>query len=319
MMIGLRPPSALAGIALALVLNGCASHAPAPSGQSAAHVEGNYKTGKPYQVNGVWYYPSEDLSYDETGIASWYGPTFQEKYTANGEIFDQNAVSAAHKTLPLPSVVQVTNLDNGRMIEVRVNDRGPFVGTRIIDLSRRAAQLLGFEQNGTAKVRVKVLVAESIQAASLAKSGGVELAGSEIPHAAPRVAVVAEALPPPTTRNGTAVPVSPAPEPVAPLPAPPPSTPAPAPLPETVSIIPVKPNHIFIQAGAYASGTNAIRMKAKLDPLGAVVVAGARINGVDIYRVRLGPVATVDEADQLLNRAIGIGATDAKIVVDTQS
>src|SRR5271154_637188 len=183
-MIWQRPSFAFAGIASLLLLSACAGRPPPPSpAPSAALTQGINKTGQPYQVNGVWYYPSDDLNYDETGIASWYGPNFQEKLTANGEIFDQNAISAAHKTLPLPCVVQVTNLDNGRTIEVRINDRGPFVGTRIIDLSRRAAQLLGFEQNGTAKVRVKVLVPESIQAASIARAGSGAVAAAEAPSA----------------------------------------------------------------------------------------------------------------------------------------
>jgi rare lipoprotein A len=317
-MIWLRPFSAIAATVLILLLSGCAGRPQAPStGEPAAHPQGVYKTGQPYQVNGVWYYPSDDLTYDETGIASWYGPNFQEKFTANGEVFDQNAVSAAHKTLPLPCVVQVTNLDNGRTIEVRVNDRGPFVGTRIIDLSRRAAQLLGFEQAGTAKVRVKVLVPESIQAASIARAGSGAVAAAEAPSAAPRAAIVAEALSAPNARPGTPPPTASPPPPAA-VPSPPVSA-APAPLSESVSILPVKPSHIFIQAGAYASGTNAVRMKEKLEALGPVVVAGARVNGMDIFRVRLGPVATVDEADQLLARAVGVGAIDAKIVVDTQS
>src|ERR1700733_7849611 len=105
MMIGLRPCLPLACVAAALLLSSCAGRSPAPaSGQPTAHATGAYKTGQPYQVNGVWYYPSGDLNYDETGIASWYGPNFQEKYTANGEAFDKNSVSAAHKTLPLPCV-----------------------------------------------------------------------------------------------------------------------------------------------------------------------------------------------------------------------
>src|SRR6202012_592620 len=107
------------------------------------------------------YTPSEDYSYDETGIASWYGADFNHGTTANGEVFNKNELTAAHKTLPLPTLARVTNLDNGRSIVVRINDRGPFSGARIIDLSQRAAQLLGFEQQGTAKVRVQVLADES--------------------------------------------------------------------------------------------------------------------------------------------------------------
>jgi len=118
---------------------------------------GAYKVGDPYQVGGVWYYPAEDPYYDEVGIASWYGDPFDGRRTANGEIYDMNELTAAHKTLPMPIFVRVTNLDNGRSLVLRVNDRGPFVGDRIIDVSRRSAQLLGFEQAGTARVRVQVV------------------------------------------------------------------------------------------------------------------------------------------------------------------
>jgi rare lipoprotein A len=118
---------------------------------------GSYKVGEPYQVNGIWYYPAEDPYYDQTGIASWYGEPFDGQKTANGEIYDMNDLTAAHKTLPMPVYVRVTNLENGRSLVLRINDRGPFVSGRIIDVSRRAAQLLGFDKKGTAKVRVQVV------------------------------------------------------------------------------------------------------------------------------------------------------------------
>jgi rare lipoprotein A len=113
------------------------------------------KVGKPYQVAGIWYYPSDDAGYDEVGLASWYGAQFHGGPTANGEQFDMDRVGAAHKTLPLPSYVEVTALDTGRTILVRINDRGPFVTNRIIDLSRRSAQLLGIERSGVSRVRVR--------------------------------------------------------------------------------------------------------------------------------------------------------------------
>lgn len=115
------------------------------------------KVGKPYPINGKMYYPRVQPDYDEVGIASWYGKQFHGKKTANGEIYNMNALTAAHKTLPLPTNVKVTNMQNGRSIIVRVNDRGPFVGDRIIDLSRRAAQILGFTVQGTTKVRIQAL------------------------------------------------------------------------------------------------------------------------------------------------------------------
>lgn len=114
-------------------------------------------TMKPYQVGGIWYTPRQQPGYDETGVASWYGQQFHNRSTADGETFDMDALSAAHKTLPLPSMVEVTNLDNGKKLVVRVNDRGPFVDGRIIDLSRGAAEKLGFADQGVTRVRVRYL------------------------------------------------------------------------------------------------------------------------------------------------------------------
>lgn len=116
---------------------------------------GSKKVGKPYKIAGKWYYPKEDPTYDQVGLASWYGRQFHGKKTANGEVYNMNSLTAAHKTLPLPSFVKVTNLANGRSIVLRVNDRGPFVDNRILDVSRRGAQLLGFQQQGVTRVRVQ--------------------------------------------------------------------------------------------------------------------------------------------------------------------
>ncbi len=124
-----------------------------------AQVKANphYKIGAPYKIDGRRYAPKVDLAYEEVGIASWYGDAFHGKQTANGEIFDKRRISAAHKTLPMPTVVEVENLENGRRLVVRVNDRGPFVGDRVIDLSHASADALGFTAQGTAKVRVRYL------------------------------------------------------------------------------------------------------------------------------------------------------------------
>ncbi len=122
---------------------------------------GYYKVGQPYQINGMWYHPAENPFYDEEGIASWYGDPFHGQLTANGETYDMYDMTAAHKTLPMPVYVRVTNLENDTHVVLRVNDRGPFVAGRIIDVSRRAAERLGFEEQGTARVRVQVVDAES--------------------------------------------------------------------------------------------------------------------------------------------------------------
>jgi rare lipoprotein A len=112
------------------------------------------KIGKPYQVAGITYYPADDRDYREEGVASWYGPGFHAGSTANGETYDQDDLTAAHRTLPMPSWVKVENLDNGRVLTLRINDRGPFARGRILDLSRKSAQLLGVDRAGTARVRL---------------------------------------------------------------------------------------------------------------------------------------------------------------------
>jgi len=114
-------------------------------------------TMRPYQVRGRWYTPKEQPDYEEVGMASWYGDAFNGRPTSTGERFDMHALTAAHKTLPLPGLVEVTNLENGRRLVVRINDRGPFVDSRIIDLSREAASELGMLSQGVGRVRVRYL------------------------------------------------------------------------------------------------------------------------------------------------------------------
>jgi rare lipoprotein A len=160
-------PALIPLLLLCALLTGCpkpAPHSSAPDHATLTPAQlpngagGIRKTGNPYNISGRWYTPmTYENGYDETGVASWYGRDFHGKRTANGEIYDMHALSAAHKTLPLPTLVRVTNLDNGRMVIVRVNDRGPFVKDRLIDLSYAAAKTLGFARNGTAHVRVQSL------------------------------------------------------------------------------------------------------------------------------------------------------------------
>ena len=281
--------------------------------------KGLYKVGKPYEVDGIWYYPKQDLNYDETGIASWYGEQFHGRYTANGEVFDLNGLTAAHHTLPMPSIVQVTNLENGRSLTLRVNDRGPFAGARIIDVSRQASQLLGFERNGTAKVRVRLLQAETLQAQAVARRNGVEeVPGGpvEVAQAAPRTAVDAQPLAPlpgaqvaPAPRTASAIPVKAGPAPdIAPVD---------PPLTGQVTVGVAHPNaQIYIQAGAFAQMDNAARVRARIAGIGSANITAVRVNGSNLFRVRLGPVASVDEADKVLSRVLASGLPDARIVVD---
>src|SRR5580704_3172841 len=176
-------------IAVGLLLAACGSAGPYSAlGPHHLVPHPTYKIGAPYTVKGITYYPHVDLAYDQTGMASWYGEAFDGQYTANGEVFDLNQVTAAHCTLPLPSIVEVTNLQNNRALRVRVNDRGPFANNRILDVSRRVAQLLGFERSGTTMVRVRVLKDESLQAEAAAERGIINNGSTEFAAAAPVVA-----------------------------------------------------------------------------------------------------------------------------------
>ncbi|WP_298912627.1 septal ring lytic transglycosylase RlpA family protein [uncultured Algimonas sp.] len=176
------------------------------------------KVGKRYTIMGQTFTPRHDPDYDRTGTASWYGPKFHGKPTANGEKFDQHALTAAHTTLPLNSLVRVTNLDNGRAVTVRLNDRGPFTGGRIIDLSKAGAEALGFKRKGTAKVRVRYIGPADPMAAN-----------RDVPRNAPRLAevpretlapapYVAPIVPKRLTAPERAVPQAEAPRPALPAP-----------------------------------------------------------------------------------------------------
>ncbi|MEM9469909.1 MAG: septal ring lytic transglycosylase RlpA family protein, partial [Pseudomonadota bacterium] len=138
-----------------------------------------YKVGSPYKIKGKRYYPKERFRYSETGIASWYGPNFHGKQTANGEIFNKYELTAAHRTLQMPSIIRVTNLSNGRALILRVNDRGPFAHNRVLDVSERAAELLGFKGQGTTRVRIDVLEDPSRQVAAMAKQR-IDTTGYEV-------------------------------------------------------------------------------------------------------------------------------------------
>jgi len=308
------------------------SYAPGTSG-SVPKQSGTFKVGKPYQVFGKWYRPQESYNLIETGIASWYGPNFHGKPTANGERFDQNELTAAHRTLHMPSIVRVTNLENGRSIVVRVNDRGPFKRGRIIDLSKRAAELLGYKNNGTAKVRVQVLPEESKKVASLAKQGlstrGMEVAmNNKTPQRAPTPLTRAAKVPIQTAAKAP--------------------TQAPTRLASTsvtagatgtgaavqrvervkldeageitghtvdgnfypdpvVKVVPVAPTGIYVQAASFASKDNAMNYARQLAKVSQTKVIPAQVNGQLMHRVRFGPLENVEQADILLAKLVNRG------------
>ena len=311
----------MASLALPFFLGGCAetqfiAHMAKQWGDGAGGV---YKVGKPYQINGIWYYPKEDFSYDETGIASWYGPGFNAKRTANGETYDQTDMTAAHRTLPMPSFVRVTNLENGRSLVLRVNDRGPFARGRIIDVSKRAAQLLDMYKKGTARVRVQVLEKES-RAIAARYRAGKPLAKGDSPITVaglPKPGVQAESLPPPGAASSQPTVTAPAPQIAANdgyVFATRAQTPEPA--LGQVETKPVKTTRIFVQAGAFAYYENANRVAAILSKIGQVRISSVLVNGTDLFRVRVGPMDEVRAADKLLDAVINAGYSNARIVVD---
>ena len=269
-----------------------------------------FKVGDPYNIAGVWYYPERDLTYDETGIGSWYGDEFAGRLTANGEIFDPAKVTAAHKTLPMPSVVRVTNLDNGKSLVVRVNDRGPFVSGRIIDLSREAARLIGYKKAGIARVRVQVLAEQSLRLETLARKGDfsdIDGSGQTVmpvvsPAAKPSVNLTAKsntaASKFATTKSQSALDLL-----------------SQSRVGEVISVAPVE-TQIWVQVGAFYAETSANAVLKKVSVIGAGEVSSVNRQGKTFYRVRLGPTADVVAADNLLDKVINIGFGGARIVVD---
>lgn len=294
----MRSSNRLLALSLVLLLASCGVPRPQPSGPARPRPtpqrpdrprpakprlpvsDTPVKVGKPYQVAGVWYYPADDRGYDQLGFASWYGDQFHGAPTANGEIFDMGNVGAAHKTLPLPSYVEVTSLDTGRTILVRINDRGPFVTNRIIDLSRRAAQLLGTERLGVARVRVRRV--DPPEADKLELRWGRPARERPYANQAELAAL--------NQRFATR-----APDPVAP--------------PRVAAAVPddaVPVGGLFIQV-------TAVSKRAKAEEI-AELVAG-RIEPVgSLWRVRMGPYKSDAEATSALAQARSYGYHDARLV-----
>lgn len=292
---------------------------------------GQYKVGKPYQVNGTWYTPKEDWEYIEVGTASWYGDEFHGRKTANGDRFDKNQLTAAHRTLPMPSLIRVTNLTNGRTAVLRVNDRGPFTRGRILDVSHAAARVLGFEGQGTAQVKVELLAEESRR---LAQEMGVKLP-DQLPRRDPLVDMQTSSLAqpvqavetveleaPPTTTQAHAVisePVSVFSTPPDPsgkvISAAPPDEPMP--MPRGNFGAPAESGSgVFIQVGSFSKIENVERLKDRLQNLGHVQVVTLEKNGKKLYRVRLGPLQNEQQARSLRDKIADLGIMDAKIITD---
>jgi len=299
---------ATAGLAAA-----CATAPPENNAVKLPPNAGVYKIGNPYQIDGTWYYPHEQPDYDETGIASWYGPTFYGHRTANGEMYDGSEFTAAHRTLPMPVNVRVTNLENGKSIVVRVNDRGPYAKGRIIDLSEAAARALDVIRTGTARVRVTYL-------ARADGNGGAVVAALTPPEVATAVpaaptekvdtsalnVVPGAAVDPPVQVASTVAPMA-----AASAPAPPPDDQVTG----QVEKVPVPAvTHLYVQVGAFSNQANAQRLKSQFGP--SLDVSPIIRDGKTLYRVRSGPYNNVADADAALAKLTGLGNNNAQIVVD---
>lgn len=278
----------LLGFAAILWIAGCSSNRPFEFNNLTEEVEsikadgGVYKVGNTYTALGQKYTPREDYSYSETGIASWYGSDFHNKRTANGELYNMHAVTAAHRTLPLPSIVRVTNLENGRSIIARVNDRGPYVKNRIIDLSQKGAELLGYKIQGTAKVKVEILEKESraLKEAMLSKNNSSPTYNKAIKYSEV------------TMPNANTASVS-----------------------SSVSAAPkIETGNFYVQVGAYSDLDKAKEMAESMKRFGQVSIYEAYLSKDGVYRVRLGAYHTRDEALQILDRVLDYGHADVTIV-----
>ena len=247
-----------------------------------------YKVGNPYKINGKWYYPAVDYQYDEVGIASWYGPGFHGKTTANGEVFDQNKISAAHRTLPMPSVVKVTNLENGLVLEkVRINDRGPFARNRIIDLSKKAADELGFIKNGVAKVRVEILEDESRKYVSTDQKNNYVAEAAEVTEISKKNLLSSSEQKEKVVEKKTE---------------------------ESLENSILTNKELLIQVGAFTDHRNAKTLTEKLSEFKAYINR-VFINNKYLYRVRIGPINNLDLANDMKRKLFELGYTSSHLVM----
>jgi rare lipoprotein A len=320
-----KPVRFFVTLALLAVATACSSrhHAPAQAQR------GMYKIGAPYTIDGITYVPTEEFQHVETGVASWYGPGFHGKYTANGEVYDQSERTAAHRTLQMPSVLRVPNLEN----------RGPFARSRILDVSRAAAEQLGMVGNGTARVRIEQLEMESQAMKQIALNGGGAdeqrsaldqyVAGRRGP---PAVVATAQATPPPPppppTPAVTVYPSNPRSPAVAPMEAsggagaaaPPAgmlgnSRPTVASIASS-AISPQAMSGFYVQTGAFSTMGNAEKQRTLVTSYGSTEISPASSGGREVYRVRLGPYSTQEAAGMVADRLRRSGYGDARVVAD---
>jgi rare lipoprotein A len=277
------------------------------------------KVGNPYEINGIKYKPQVQPNYDSVGIASWYGDDFHGNITSNGEVFDKQELTAAHATLPMPSFVEVTNLENGNKIVVRVNDRGPFKSGRIIDLSERAAELLGFKNKGTAKVRVKVLDvnanAQAKNSSTISKANNQATANVQNAIDCPVVEISNSSdndlqivnnknnnqnksftEPSNATNYNNMKVVS---------------------LQEPTGVKTYVPRGVFVQIGAFNSENEKIKKDmVALSDMGVVSLQKVDLNGKAMLRLRVGPYGSIDDAVNIKNKLIKLGYSQSRVIIE---
>ena len=280
----------LLSCAMAVTLSACTSNGPLFHSWEDYETERTsgavYKVEEPYEVKGIWYFPAEQTGYSEKGLASWYMPVGDSALTANGEVYDANLATARHKTLPLPSLVKITNLENGKEIVARVNDRGPMVNNRLMDVSQEAARQLGMPSSGTVLVQVELLDEESKALRDKLVSEGRVYQTNQT--------LVKETL---LEEAPAVVPPEPVYEEVK------------QPAQEPVLLTGPK-----VRLGAFADPNNAARLQAKLGADIPVQTDTITKNGRTLTTVEAGPFATKADAQKALTKLKAKGYKDAFIV-----
>lgn len=320
--------------AIAVLLQSCGGNYRADYTDLSGNYRGHYKIGNPYQIEGEWYYPEENPDYNVVGMASWYGPNFHGKATANGDLFNQNALTAAHKTLPLPSMVRVTNLENSRTVVLMVNDRGPYAKGRIIDVSKAAAKVLEFHDEGLTRVRVEFLPGHTKKlladlkidgqmpyetARNLERSIQKKNNGNLSPDvAAPIVVAAANTMPPKKLHvpNSMFLNQAHAAAPVQTKTPPPPPFPAKTTMedPTVAAAAPLPTKRLYIQAGAFGVKENADRLGKRLLAFGHTSIVPLQARNTTLYRVRIGPIKDKESANMLLAQLQDSGHNDVRVV-----
>lgn len=269
-----------------------------------------YLVGEPYQIGGVWNYPREDYEFSETGLARLVGA--HASRTANGEVFSQTALAAGHRSLQLPSVVRVTNLENGRQMLLRLNDRGPDAPGRMIELTARAGQLLAITHPDATRVRVEILDAESHAAADGVQPGPGTAPAPSV-RAAPSAGVVRESLAPPPGASSGAGKTAAAARPVV---ASDTGFAGISQVDGAIRQVSVTPTMLTVEAGSFGRRDYADILRARLARFGARLATDYNAPRDRAYFVRVGRFTTVPEADAMLAQLLREGIAGARIVVE---